>query len=239
MNTSKYILFLSILVFLLAACVPAKGKYRMPYLDGTQVKILTDASTHSTPEASMYDMVSTEGIGLLAAAAGGWVRHIEDSHSNVGSSPNNYVWIEHPYPFCQDPNDVERANWPGKPQNYDETCTPCTDEYCNEWTVYAHMATDSVTGNGWFQAALEVDDWVEPGQFIGVESNIGFTPGGRHLHWFVVVVDPDIIPDADGYYKQWLNDENIEEPERVPVVCHADADTMLSAGLTYTASDCL
>ena len=112
----------TILFVLLAAGVslaqtPSKGVYRIPYDDGTNVRITGDAKTHKP--AGRIDMVGTGGSNYkIVAAADGTVRYVVDNFSKqVDSSSgdpctNNYVWIEH-------------AN--------------------GEWTKYSHMQTDSVT----------------------------------------------------------------------------------------------
>ena len=115
--------FVLLPVLLLAAC--AAGDYRMPYADGTQVLVHHDHQTHSTPDARMYDISGVNSTNLVVAAAPGWVRWIEDGNTDVGSGNNNYVWIEHPHPYCPvNPNSAVRGDWPGKPDDYAETCTP-------------------------------------------------------------------------------------------------------------------
>jgi murein DD-endopeptidase MepM/ murein hydrolase activator NlpD len=187
----------------------------------------------------MYDMVDNEPPGFIVAAAAGWVRFIEDSHSQSGTGlPNNYVWIEHPYPYCQDPQDPQRAAWPGKPQNFDQTCIPCNKAYCNEWTVYAHFLTGTVTDASVFGAGLNVGDWVEAGQYLGMEGAVGHTDGVPHLHWHVAVLDPSITPDEAGYYQDWVNQPGVSDPELIPLVCHADGTTLLFTNGSYTAAPC-
>ena len=225
-----------ILIFFLSAC-EAKGEYRLPYFDNTSVAITADADTHANPAKSMYDMVASPPTGLIVAAAPGWVRFIEDSNSGIGSGPNNYVWIEHPYPYCQDPQDPQRADWPGKPQDYSQTCTPCDEEYCNEWTVYAHFATGTVSGSGFLIEGLSEGDWVDAGDIIGIEGAVGQAQG-VHLHWHVAVIDPNVTPDQHGYYEAWVNQPGIADPELIPLVCHAGGKNVLKTGNTYTAAPC-
>ena len=152
-------------IALLAGC--AQGEYRMPYENGTVVEVVNDHVTHSTPKAYMYDIKAQNPTpATVVAAAPGWVRFIDDSHEEP-TSDNNYVWIEHPYPFC--PVDASRATWPGKPANYDATCVPCDRDFCNEWTTYAHMTKNSVR----VDAGLSEGDWVEAGDFLGYEDDVG------------------------------------------------------------------
>lgn len=227
-------------LIVLAGC--AAGEYRIPYRTGTVVEPFNDFVTHSTPPAKMYD-INTSGFAFLAAAADGWVRYIEDSNIVSGQGlptgqlgNNNYVWIEHPYPYCQDSNDPERASWPGKPSNYDQTCKPCPRRYCNEWTVYAHMAPLSVTGTGENSANLSEGEWVESSRFLGVEDDIGVATTGDHLHWHVAVIDPDWVPTADGDYE--ANIVGPGRPELIPVVCTSVGKRVMWRDVEYTAVDC-
>jgi hypothetical protein len=225
-----------LLALLLVAC--AAGEYRMPYADGTDVLVRNDHVSHSSPQARMYDISGMNRVNLIVAAAPGWVRWIEDGNSTVGSGHNNYVWIEHPYPYCPtDPNSQIRGNWPGKPANYAETCTPCDRSYCNEWTVYAHMLPGTATGHGPLQAGLSQGDWVEAGQLIGVEGQIGQATNWPHLHWHVAPISPTVTPDADGAYEPWVA-TLFSRPELIPVVCHDGVRSVIWRNTTYTASGC-
>ena len=164
------------------------------------------------------------------AAAPGWIRFIDDSHAEP-TSDNNYVWIEHPYPFC--PVDADRAAWPGKPAGYDATCVPCERDFCNEWTTYAHMTRNSVR----VDAGLSEGDWVEAGAFLGYEDEVGTSSIGKHLHWHVAVIPPDTVLTFNGYYLDYVNDTGIQ-PEVIPIVCHQGGRTVLWRNGTYTAADC-
>lgn len=111
-----------------AFCAPAaaidasKGVYRIPYADGTEVRVTNDHVKHSPP--GRIDM-SGRGGGpyRIVAAADGTVRHVVDGFDKRldckglagGEQKNNYVWIEH-------------AN--------------------GEWTKYTHMAKGSSTKAG-------------------------------------------------------------------------------------------
>jgi murein DD-endopeptidase MepM/ murein hydrolase activator NlpD len=202
----------------------------MPYANGTIAEVFNDHVTHDTPEAYMYDIQAQNvSPAEVVAAAPGWVRFIEDSHAEP-TAQNNYVWIEHPYPFC--PVDPERDNWPGKPHDYDETCIPCEDDFCNEWTTYAHMTQDSVRGD----AGLGEGDWVSAGDFLGYEDDVG-EASTVHLHWHVAVIPPDTEPTFNGYYHDYVV-ESGEKPEVIPVVCHQGGQTVLWRTGTYTAAPC-
>src|SRR5262245_20810694 len=208
----------------------AQGEYRMPYANGTSVEVVNDHVTHSTPKAYMYDIKAQHPMpAAIVAAAPGWIRFIDDSHQEP-TSDNNYVWIEHPYPFC--PVDASRADWPGKPANYDSTCVPCDRDFCNEWTTYAHMTKNSVR----VDAGLSEGDWVDAGDFLGYEDNVGMA-SGKHLHWHVAVIPPDTLPTYNGYYLDYVDDTG-EQPEVIPIVCHQGGQSVLWRTGTYTAAGC-
>jgi murein DD-endopeptidase MepM/ murein hydrolase activator NlpD len=240
------------LLLSLSACAPgeskeAKNSYRVPYANGTVITPIQDYLTHSTPNARMFDLQAQEENTRLVAAAPGWVRYIEDS--NAGGGDNNYVWIEHPHPYCPKlPNEAARNNWPGKPDNYDQTCEPCEKEYCNEWTVHAHMQTGTVTNPAPNGAGLSPGDWVEAGDFIGLEGDVGGGNGPRiprHLHWHVVTIAPGINPSVGGGYESFVT--NILgcqpavatcRPELIPQVCYQGGTGVLRKGESYTAAAC-
>jgi hypothetical protein len=215
-------------IVLLAGC--AQGEYRMPYANGTVAEVVNDHVTHSTPKAYMYDIKAQHPTpAAIVAAAPGWIRFIEDGNAEPTTN-NNYVWIEHPYPFC--PVDPSRTNWPGKPSNYGSTCIPCDRDFCNEWTTYAHMTKGSVRGD----AGLNEGDWVEAGTFLGYEDNVG-EASGVHLHWHVAVIPPDTEPTYNGYYLDYVNDTG-QQPEVIPIVCHEGGQSVLWRDTTYTAAGC-
>jgi hypothetical protein len=212
----------------LGAC--ARGEYRMPYENGTVVEVIKDHVTHSSPDAYMYDIEARNPIpAIIVAAAPGWVRFIDDSHEEP-TRDNNYVWIEHPYPYC--PVDANRAYWPGKPANYEATCIPCDRGFCNEWTTYAHMTKNSVR----FGAALSEGDWVEAGDVLGYEDAVGGAYG-VHLHWHVAVIPPDTVPTYNGYYYDYVVNSG-KQPEVIPIVCHQGGSSVLWRTGTYTAAGC-
>jgi hypothetical protein len=91
------------------------GWYRIPYANGTEIKVTNDHKTHNP--LIRIDMHGVEGNTpyRIVAAADGTIRFIVDSNSKRQDDPpcdNNYVWIEH-------------SN--------------------REWTKYSHMRKDSVT----------------------------------------------------------------------------------------------
>jgi hypothetical protein len=80
---------------------------------------------------------------------------------------------------------------------------------------------------------LTENDWVEAGQPIGIESDVGFTPGGRHVHFTIFEIDlddPDAegLPTVNGDYEAYAAAEG--RTERVPLFCTA-------AGLRYPRKD--
>jgi hypothetical protein len=105
-----------------AAAAPAqqksRGVYRVPYENGTNVRVSRDFNDH-TP-LGRIDMSGKDGGGeyKIVAAADGVVRFVVDNFSEqIDSSSgkpctNNYVWIEHPN---------------------------------GEWTKYSHMQQNSST----------------------------------------------------------------------------------------------
>jgi hypothetical protein len=205
---------------------PAFGIYRLPYADGTQVRVSRDFTTHSP--IGRYDLTGQGGGDYsIVAAADGWIRFIVDHNLTSGGGNNNYVWIEHPYPYCQPAG----VTWPGKPANYHQTCVPCQG-ICNEWTKYSHMSPNSTT----VDAGLAEGDWVTAGTFLGYEDDIGHA-NGEHLHWQVTKVDPDhpLSDYADGYAFDWSNDGWVAFPDVLPSICGIG---ILMAGETHTAGPC-
>ena len=100
----------------------SNGVYRIPYTDGTDVRITRDHLNHTPP--GRIDMIGINGAApyKIVAAGNGTIRHIDDTHENVDCDGgdcapcNNYVWIEHPN---------------------------------GEWTKYTHFIKGSVNALGW------------------------------------------------------------------------------------------
>ena len=97
----------------------ARGVYRIPYANGTDVRITGDHITHANVP-NRIDMVGTGGRPpyRVVAAADGIVRFIVDTNTvtcttNGCSDFNNYIWLEHPN---------------------------------GEWTKYTHLQTGTITG---------------------------------------------------------------------------------------------
>ncbi len=220
---------------------PARGTYRLPFVDDTEVRVTNDYWNHN----GEFDMGRVGSArGSLAATAPGWVRFIVDTHQEPTSS-NNYVWIEHPYPYCQ-PAGVE---WPGKPRDYEDWCIRCELEFCNEWTKYSHPATGTVTATGpvlvdgdyYLGAGLNEGEWVESGRYLGVEGDVG-QASGVHVHWEVVILDPNDPITAGGFSKDWTGGAWIYSPNLFPTLCDGPFSTtepfVLHRGLEYLAAPC-
>lgn len=160
------------------ACVnpgpPPKGQesrniYRIPYADGTNVKVTRDFSTHN-PKGRFDMHAKGSGPHRIVAAADGIIRHIQDSRSknqhpmrilrNREECLNNFVWIEH-------------AN--------------------HEWSKYSHMRFGSST----LKAKLKVGDVVLQGDYLGDEGDVGCA-APPHLHFEIVKVsEDDVKPELD------------------------------------------
>ena len=99
-----------------ALAADSKGVYRIPYVNGTDVRVSRDFKDH-TPVGRIDMSGQGGGTHKIAAAAAGVVKYIEDRYDRKGRHNgqcyNNYVWIAHPN---------------------------------GEWTKYSHMTKNSVTG---------------------------------------------------------------------------------------------
>jgi murein DD-endopeptidase MepM/ murein hydrolase activator NlpD len=101
-----------------AAPVASQGQYRLPFADGTSVRVFDDFQTHRpVGRVDLYAVNGQEPYRVVAAAAGRIVA-IQDGYDEQQSGRaakdchNNYVWIAHDN---------------------------------GEWTNYSHIAHDSVT----------------------------------------------------------------------------------------------
>lgn len=100
------------------APTPSEGLYRLPFEDGTKVKVFDDFRTHRP--VGRIDFFAVEGHApyRVVAAAAGRIVAIQDGYDEQQSGRaaadchNNYVWIAHDN---------------------------------GEWTNYSHVAHDSVT----------------------------------------------------------------------------------------------
>ncbi|AWV07374.1 hypothetical protein C9I47_1679 [Lysobacter maris] len=149
----------------------SKGVYRIPYTDGTRIRVGRDHNTH-TPKGR-YDIGGQGGDSYrIAAAADGRIRFIEDRFSQrldcdglaASEKKNNYVWIEH-------------AN--------------------GEWTKYSHMTRGSTTG----KAGLKVGDFVRAGTYLGDEGDVGCAGGDHLHFEVAVPRATDPITTVGGFLR--------------------------------------
>ena len=107
----------------------SQGIYRLPYVDGTGVKVFDDFLTHRPRGRVDLFAVSGPEPRRVVAAAPGRVMAIQDAYGEqqtgraAAECHNNYVWIAH--------------------EN-------------GEWTNYSHLAKDSVTGYAKLQVGIIV-----------------------------------------------------------------------------------
>ena len=244
MRFISIILILGIFVVSVSACT--RTPYRLPYVNGTEVQITQDHTTHTTPEEKMFDIRATTQRQTLAAAKSGWVRYVKET-GNSSAATNNYVWIEHPLDYCQPSGSAPPGNG-----GLATTCKTCSKGLgrCNEWTLYAHMEQNSVSAAG-----VSVGDWVTAGQPIGIESDVGKTfcaPGvttplcGRHVHFAVWKFEVDSAlakptdlfnpKDDDGDYEEYA--EMYGRPEVVPLFCTAQGLRYPRQNDVHIAANC-
>lgn len=120
MNIRYLLLAAACCTSLPAASAPAgsAGIYRLPFADGTSVRVFDDFSTHRPVGRIDFYGVGGKAPYRVVAAAAGRIVAIQDSYGEKQSARaakdcrNNYVWIAHPN---------------------------------GEWTNYSHLAKDSVT----------------------------------------------------------------------------------------------
>ncbi|WP_202845459.1 peptidoglycan DD-metalloendopeptidase family protein [Luteimonas saliphila] len=147
------------------------GIYRIPYADGTRVRIGRDHNTH-TPKGR-YDM-NGQGGGTyrIVAAADGYVTHIEDRYSARldckdlpdSEKKNNYVWI-------RGDND--------------------------ESIKYSHARQGSSTG----KAKLKVGQFVTAGTYLGDEGDVGCAGGPHLHVEAAVLRATDPITEVGGFVR--------------------------------------
>lgn len=107
----------------------SSGLYRLPFADGTIVRVFDDFNTHRP--LGRTDLFAVDGNEpyRVVAAADGRVMAIQDSYGEQQSGRaaalchNNFVWIAHPN---------------------------------GEWTNYSHLAMGSVTGKAGLKVGDEV-----------------------------------------------------------------------------------
>jgi murein DD-endopeptidase MepM/ murein hydrolase activator NlpD len=105
------------------------GLYRLPFADGTQVKVFDDFVTHRPHGREDLFAVGGSAPYRVVAAAAGRIVAIQDGFGEQQSGRaakdchNNYVWIAHPN---------------------------------GEWTNYSHLAQQSVTGEAGLKVGDQV-----------------------------------------------------------------------------------
>ncbi|HEX5461419.1 MAG TPA: M23 family metallopeptidase [Steroidobacteraceae bacterium] len=112
-----------------AATPRSEGMYRLPFADGTRVKVFDDFTTHRPRGRVDIFAVGGKPPHRVVAAAAGRIVAIQDGYSEQQSGRaaalchNNYVWIAHPD---------------------------------GEWTNYSHLAHGSVTRKARLRVGDEV-----------------------------------------------------------------------------------
>ncbi|HLT45083.1 MAG TPA: peptidoglycan DD-metalloendopeptidase family protein [Luteimonas sp.] len=147
------------------------GLYRIPYADGTRVRIGRDHNTH-TPKGR-YDMGGQGGGTYRVVAAGdGIITHIEDRYSQrlsckdlPGSEKkNNYIWIR----------GIDGVS-----------------------IKYSHLEQDSTTG----KAGLKVGQSVTAGTYLGDQGDVGCASGPHLHIEAAVLRASDPITTVGGFVR--------------------------------------
>ena len=152
------------------------GIYRIAYADGLGVTVTNDHHTHDPP--NRIDMAGSVAGYNIVAAASGTIRGIMDRHGDSNglgdglSADQSQSHDDSKEHSCQDDTDVINDC-----QDYNNYVW--IEHPNGEWTKYTHFMTGSVTANGW-----SVGDWIEAGQVLGIEGDVG-RASGRHLHFEV------------------------------------------------------
>ncbi len=207
----------------------AKGAYRMPFEVGTEVTVWQDHETHS-PAFNRLDITPTDDAQShdVVAAAGGWAEFIvDDQDLNCPSTANGCNGYAGPSAACCPPGAACRSQ--------------CRNNYVwlrhpnGEWSKYSHLQYLSVP------ATLDPGEWVDKGDFLGLEGDVGFATG-VHLHFEVAVLDdpegfdptssnvgaiPAVSGDDDG--------PGVNRQNRIPVFCQHG---ILSQGETFDVQAC-
>jgi murein DD-endopeptidase MepM/ murein hydrolase activator NlpD len=199
------------------------GIYRIPYQNGSNVTVSNDHHDHS-PSQDRIDMWVGKGTPIVAAASG-WIRAVVDFNGGT-------------------PNAGDGVATDGTPQadSLEENCSggnktvvgSCADynnyvwiEHPNgEWSKYSHVGTGTASDH------LTVGDWINAGELIGLEGDIG-AASGSHLHWEVgVPTDPtDSTPFSTlGGFFQGTN--------VVGRICDIVGNLFVT-GQSYTAAACV
>jgi murein DD-endopeptidase MepM/ murein hydrolase activator NlpD len=207
----------------------SKGRYRLPYANGTTVRANNDHTNH--PSAlNRIDLGGRNGSNYqIVAAADGWIRIIED---------DNVLWCPNADPGDPDPcigetNCCERDN---------ASCNAnCRNNFVwiehpnGEWTKYSHMRTGTVAANG-----HTLDEFVQAGDVLGTEGKVGLA-GGDHLHFEVAVPNDGIDSFTDNGFLVGDGDPTTDDynrQNRIPAFCMGPSGPIWTQGDQFVAANC-
>lgn len=183
----------------------SRNIYRVPYANGTDVHITNDHFTHSP--VGRYDMSGRNNGSSctvnypIVAAAAGYVRRLQDGFDVHG-------------PDCtQNCSDYNNYLW--------------IEHVNGEWTKYSHMRRNSSS----VSAGLSVGDFVNVGQLVGYECEIG-AASGPHLHFEVRHPNnPNSVQISN------LGGFMDDADHRIPVIC-GQTKNYWEAGDDLTSAAC-
>lgn len=209
----------------------SKGRYRLPYQNGTGVRANNDHTSHPS-SLNRIDMGGTGGGPYnIVAAADGWIRIIED---------DNTLWC--PSATAGNPNPCSGFSSSVCCERDDTSCNAgCRNNYVwiqhpnGEWTKYTHFPTNSVSGRG-----HEEGDFIQAGTVLGQQGQIGFA-GGPHLHFEVAVPHDGIDSIASDGFLVGDGDSSSTDynrQNRIPAFCQGGTNGIWTAGTTATAANC-
>jgi len=223
----------------------ADGIYRIPYVDGTDMRVSQDHHTHGGDGGNKdrYDLNAGVGTGITPAASG-WIRVIVDFN---GNSPGAGDGVD----INGNPQDdtLEHSCGNNPPEN--TVVGSCSDynnyvwiEHPNgEWSKYTHFGTGTVTALGWTAdlntQVVGAANWIEAGETLGLEGDVGqaTNPNGPayHLHWEIAVpLAPDTELEWDPSGGGFTNGKNL-----VPLICDIGDNSILDQDEEFTAAPCV
>jgi murein DD-endopeptidase MepM/ murein hydrolase activator NlpD/Fe-S-cluster formation regulator IscX/YfhJ len=210
----------------------SSGIYRIPYADGTVVDVWQDHHTHGGSK-DRIDLNAGTGSEIVASA-GGWIRFIRDLNGDTSDRGDG---LAHDGVTAQD-DALEHACLNNDPDDLNDPPNPIVgscSQYNNyvwiehpngEWTKYSHFGTGTVQIDyGW-----EIDDWVDAGEVLGLEDDIGAAqgnPSASHLHYeAAVITNPAATTLPLTSVKTGFIDET-QAANVVPQVCDGDGNVFL------------